>query len=370
METMSRRSRRGLLTGRQKSRNPVGVGTPSPRNDSSLEAVPDPNQPALDGPTELDATLEDEPGAAVAPTPTSPPSSAEPVTPVEPDEVEPEPATPDTAPFGKNTEVGQWLVEESIGRLQGCWLLRVRHRNSDRIHATLKVAPNDDHALRRELVREGETLFPLDHPNIVTVRNLMLDHQPPFLEMEVLRGERLDHLLERRSSVYMAEALDIAEQLLGVLQYLHDREIYHRDLQPSNIMVGKDGRIRVIGFGRAEENPAPEPPLPPGDPAYLPPEWPDSPRPGLADLYATGSILFHLLTGGRPFGAPKSLHGLTIAAAVDAKKSTPFLDPGKRFREDLRSLVRHLTRREPSGRLSDARDALHRIQQAERGYAT
>lgn len=330
---MSRRARRGLLTGR-KTRNPTAgdkTATPPGRNERSPDATPTP------------------PAAVEAP-------------------AQPEPEPEVGIPAG--TEVGQWKVEERIGALQRCDLLRVRHRNSDRIHATLKVADPNDTDARHEMVREGETLFPLDHPNIVTVRNLMLDHDPPFLEMEILRGERLDHLLARRNSIYMAEALDIVEQIFGVLDYLHSRDIFHRDLQPSNIMVGKDGMIRLIGFAYALENPAPEPPLPIGDPAYLPPEWPDSPRPGLADLYAAGSILFHMLTGSRPFGAPESASGLTVAAVVDAKMTTPFLDPGKRFREDLRSLVRHLTRREPSGRLSDARDALHRIQQAERGYAT
>lgn len=329
-----------MLTGRRATRSPAldreqstRTSTPPGRNERVPDATPEPE----------------------------PEDAAEEVVPVEP---EPESA------LKKGTQVGQWVVEERIGALQRCELLRVRHRNSKRIHATLKVADPDDDTIRAELIREGETLFPLDHPNIVTVRNLMLDHDPPFLEMEALKGERLDHMLARRKAVYMAEALDLTEQILGVLDYLHSRDIFHRDLQPSNIIVGPDGTIRLLGFGHAAENPAPEPALPVGDAAYLPPEWPDSPRPGLADLYATGSILYHLLTGQRPFGAPSGTRGLTIAAGIDAKQSTPFLDPGHRFREDLRSLVRHLTRKEPSGRLSDARDALHRIQQAERGYAT
>jgi len=269
--------------------------------------------------------------------------------------------------------IGQWTVYELIGRAQGCSLVRAHHHQSSRIKATLKVLDAEhfeDPQARERLVREGEILFPLDHPSIATVRNLMLGHDPPYLEFEQLRGESLDRILQRRSALFMAEALDLVEQLLGILVYLHEKEVFHLDIEPANVMVRPDGVITLIGFSNAVEREVPRQVRPATPLSYLPPEWPELARPELADLYATGALLYQLLTGERPFGAPVYGGSLTTALVLDEKNRAPFLDPGGRFHEDLRAVTRHLTTREPAGRLADAADALGRLQSVERSYAS
>ncbi|MEZ4322121.1 MAG: protein kinase [Myxococcota bacterium] len=304
------------------------------------------------------------------------------------------------------SRIGQWTVKDLIGQGAGYSLVRVHHHQSERIRATLKVldsrtvpagprdsrtvpagprdsrtvpalddeptrdAASDDLAARERLVREGEILFPLDHPTIANVKNLMLAHDPPYLEFAQLDGERLDSVLARRHTLFMAEALDLVEQLFGTLAYLHSHEVFHLDLQPANIMVRPDGVITLIGFGHAVERQARRETAPSAALPYLAPEWPDLEWPGLADLYSAGALLFELLTGQAPFGAPMHGGSITTALVLEAKNAAPFLDPGTRFHEDLRAVVRHLTTREPAGRLADPADALSRLQSVARSYAT
>ncbi len=285
------------------------------------------------------------------------------------------PLDPELAVLGRR--IGQWSVKEVLGINQGCVLVRARHHQSKRIRATLKVMHTDDPATRERLVREGEILFPLDHPSIVGVRNVMLGHDPPFLEFTRLRGERLDSLLKRRRTLFMAEALDLVEQLLATLVYLHGRQVFHLDIRPSNVVVRPDGVIVLIGFSHAVEQ-GPDAPgqalaadaLPHTALPYVPPEWPEPHAPALADLYAAGVLLYRLLTGERAFDAPEVGTALTTAVVLHRKGRAPFLDPGGRFQDDLRAVVRHLTTREPAGRLSVAEDALSRLQAVERSYAS
>jgi serine/threonine protein kinase len=284
------------------------------------------------------------------------------------------PLDPDLAMLGRR--IGQWSVKDVLGSNQGCVLVRARHHQSKRIRATLKVLHDEDAATRQRLVREGEVLFPLDHPSIIGVRNVMLHHDPPFLEFAQLRGERLDSLLQRRRTLFMAEALDLVEQLLATLDYLHGRRVYHLDIRPSNLVIRPDGVITLIGFSYAVEH-GPDAPagtearseLPHTALPYVPPEWPEQ-GPAHADLYAVGALLYRLLTGEQPFGVPARGGALTTAAVLHQKSRTPFLDPGERFQDDLRSVVRHLTTREPAGRLAVAGDALSRLQAVERSYAS
>ena len=327
---------------------------PMPLASWSLPPSPPPDDET--GPTQLDG----EPYIP-DPTPSPPPADV--------------PLDPELALLGRR--VGQWSVKEVLGQNQGCVLVRARHHQSKRIRATLKVMHTEDAATRERLVREGEILFPLDHPSIVGVRNVMLGHDPPFLEFPQVRGERLDALLSRRRTLFMAEALDVVEQLLGTLVYLHGKRVFHLDIQPTNLMIRPDGVITLLGFSHAvEQSPdapghasaadaRPHTPLP-----YVPPEWPEQASPAHTDLYAVGVLLFRLLTGERPFAAPDHGGNLATAVVLQHKSRVPFLDPGERFQDDLRAVVRHLTTREPAGRLAVAEDALSRLQAVERSYAS
>ncbi|MCB9675576.1 MAG: protein kinase [Alphaproteobacteria bacterium] len=357
---------------------PVRKRPPMPLEDWARAGHPDdPDDEITEGPEDregpdVDADTDIPPGTIGPTEDTEPPEPTDPpgvlVGPDEDSATEPTPKLGPDALVG--ARIGQWTVSGLIGKGDGYSLVAAHHHQSTRIRSTLKILDRDDDNARQRLVREAEILFPLDHPGIANVRNLMLSHDPPFIELQQLRGDRLDNILARRRSLFMAEALDLAEQLLATLAYLHEKEVFHLDLQPRNLMVRPDGGLTLMGFSNAVERVAPTEEVPFGALPYVAPEWPDIRWPGLADLYGAGALLHELLTGQVPFGAPLYGGPLTTALVLNEKKNTPFLDPGARFQEDLRAVVRHLTTREPAGRLTDPSDALGRLQAVERSYAS
>ena len=267
------------------------------------------------------------------------------------------------------TEIEDWIIDERVGEVQGCCVVRAHHRDSDRIRATLKIVTDPDPGARESLIKEGEILFSIRHPNIAQVRNLKLDHSPSFLEFDSLPGNPLDQVLRKKRSLFMAEALDYTEQILSALAYLHQHHVYHLDICPQNMIVRRDGVIKLMGFSHAAETEDLSVALPMTALPYIAPEWPTSSRAATVDLYAVGCMLFEFLTGHTPFGAPLTGCGLTVASVLHAKQSVPFLDPGARFQDDLRVTVRSLTNRDPATRLANANEALTRLQRVERSYA-
>ncbi len=135
----------------------------------------------------------------------------------------------------------------------------------------LKLLPPEmahDEELRRRFQREAEAVAALDHPNIVTVHSLesaTSDEGPVhFITMQRVKGRTLGELIPE-GGMPVDRFLEIARPLTDALCAAHGAGITHRDLKPGNIMVGEDGRVRVLDFGLAKfrrpesENETPDP---------------------------------------------------------------------------------------------------------------
>lgn len=215
--------------------------------------------------------------------------------------------------YQEGDEIDIWKVEKSLGAGGMGSVYRCHNRSARRILAAIKVldAALTRHAsIRNRFIREAEILFSLDHPHIVKVRNVRIDANPPYLEMEFVEGESLESRLAR-GSVPVADAIAMATQMADALVYLHARGIRHRDIKPSNILVQRDGRAKLVDFGIATE--ADNATLSEGGQvfgsvAFVPPEWarPGELDPVLWDLYALGICLFEALTGAVAFDIPAS----------------------------------------------------------------
>ncbi len=159
--------------------------------------------------------------------------------------------------------------------------------------------------------REASILKQLKHPHIVRLIATPNPNKPsktPFIAMEYIEGESLDHVLARRIKLSWEEAADYAKQLCSALQYAHDKGIIHRDLKPSNLMVTLDGKLKLTDFGIAKDTDVTaltgnNSTI--GTAAYMSPEQCRGEK-GLtnkSDLYSLGIVLFELLTGRKPFTA-------------------------------------------------------------------
>jgi hypothetical protein len=221
-----------------------------------------------------------------------------------------------------------------------------------------------------QLVREAVTAARFSHPNVVAVSDVADSPEGAFIAMELVQGLSLEQLLIRRGRLSVAEVVPLGAAIARGLAAAHAHEIVHRDVKPANVMLGRDGSIKVTDFGIADlvAKATQADGLVFGTPGYLPPEALRGAGHGPAgDLFGLGVILYESLAGAKPFG------GFEVADVVETTLFGVLRPLSSRVEEnvprELESLVQHLLDRDPARRPSRAAavaDELDRLA-AERG---
>ncbi len=211
---------------------------------------------------------------------------------------------------GTDTRFGAYELEGILGR-GGMGTTFVARRLRDGFQVALKVP--HEHILEEpefveRFLREGALGALLRHPNIVRVYEAGEYDERPFIAMELVPGTTLERVLRKESRLPLARALQISRGIALALDYAHLKGIVHRDLKPENVMVLPDGEVKVMDYGIARRMDvagltATDVYL--GTPHYSAPESlvPSEVGPQ-SDLYSLGVILFRMLSGNLPFGAP------------------------------------------------------------------
>lgn len=177
----------------------------------------------------------------------------------------------------------------------------------------LKTEHASDPALVERFIRERSVLIGLRHPNIVAVRDLVVEGETIAIVMDLIPGGSLRELLEARQTLKPSEALTLVAQVFRALGEAHGRSVTHRDIKPDNVLLTEqwtgpsDGTVRVADFGIAavvsERNRQTTGIL--GTPQYMAPELISHGRTTpAADVYSTGVMLYELLAGRTPFAGP------------------------------------------------------------------
>src|SRR5690554_2230691 len=109
---------------------------------------------------------------------------------------------------------------------------------------------NDDDFIRR-FRREAQAAASLSHPNIVSIYDVGQDDDVYYIVMEYVEGLTLNDKIKQSAPLQIDEAVHIASQICDALDHAHSNEIIHRDIKPHNILIGKNGRIKVTDFGIA-----------------------------------------------------------------------------------------------------------------------
>ena len=166
-----------------------------------------------------------------------------------------------------------------------------------------------DRALQR-FEREAKSVAKLNHPNIVSVTDYGNYEGKPYLVMPYLTGGTLQQLLVQKQRINWREALEIALPIIEALAYAHSRNIIHRDVKPSNVLLTRSGQPMLTDFGVAKivDN---EDTMDltgtmatVGTPQYMAPEQISSKTiDARVDVYALGIVLYEMVTGRRPFEA-------------------------------------------------------------------
>ena len=155
--------------------------------------------------------------------------------------------------------------------------------------------------------REAWQASKFDHPNVLNVIDSGQDNNFHFLVMPLLESDSLGKLIDSKGPLELERVLELAQEILSGLAYLHDRGILHRDFKAENILLDADGTPYICDFGLvfdpAEARITQEGGLL-GTPYYMPPEqWHGEDLDERADIFAAGVMIFFMLTGGFPWTA-------------------------------------------------------------------
>ena len=205
------------------------------------------------------------------------------------------------------TTLGSYELGELLGRgAMGAVHRATRTGSGDQIAVkVLRPELAADPELIARFVQERSVLCGLTHPNLVRVHDLVVEGGCAAIVMDLVDGSDLRQLLNQQGTLPPSDAARLVIELLSALTAVHASGIVHRDIKPENVLVGSDGGVRLTDFGIARLAHGPSLTRMSGligTPEYLAPELAEREHATpAADVYATGIVLYELLTGFTPF---------------------------------------------------------------------
>jgi eukaryotic-like serine/threonine-protein kinase len=261
---------------------------------------------------------------------------------------------------------GRYRLVELLGQGGMATIYRSHDNQLDRDVAVKLLRPEygRDPEFGTRFRQEAQSAASLNHPNIVGVYDYGQDAAGPFIVMELVEGEDLASIIRRTGALPPRQAARVASDAARALEAAHDRGIVHRDVKPGNILISRDGRVKVTDFGIARAVAEAQMTLPGqtlGSVHYFSPEQARGETADAAsDIFSLGIVLFETLTGQRPW------EGDTAAAVAMARLAGPTPDPAARrvgLSPELAAITRKAMAREPDDRwptaeaMADALDA-------------
>lgn len=265
-------------------------------------------------------------------------------------------------PLTTGTRLGPYEVVGALGAGGMGEVYRARDTRLGR-DVALKILPGElagDPSRRQRFELEARAVAALNHPNIVAIHDVGTDGGVAFFVSELVDGEPL-----RGKKFGLRKALDIAIQTASGLAAAHVAGIVHRDLKPDNVLLTRDGRVKILDFGLAKVS-GPhkaaavatetltvhtEPGMVMGTVGYMSPEQvrgrEADPR---SDIFNVGLILHELLTGERTFRGDTSVEVMTAVLKEDPPdlpESVPVA---------VREIIAHCLEKDPANRFQSAKD--------------
>ena len=258
--------------------------------------------------------------------------------------------------IGKKLD-GRYELLELIGVGGMADIYRARDIQEDRIVAVkiLKTEFAGSDEFLRRFRNESKAIALLSHPNIVKIYDVGFTDKVQFIVMEYVDGITLTDYIEQQGVLKWRDAVHFTIQILRALQHAHDRGIVHRDVKSSNIMLLRDGTIKVMDFGIARfnrENNKTVSEKTIGSVHYISPEQARGDiTDERSDIYSVGVALYEMLTGKKPFDGDTP-----VAIALKHMQSTPKkpTELNETIPEGLEQIVLRAMQKEPYQRYQTA----------------
>ncbi|WP_406727291.1 serine/threonine-protein kinase [Streptomyces sp. GD-15H] len=259
----------------------------------------------------------------------------------------------------------KYLLEEQIGRGATGTVWRARQRETAGTEAAVPGQPGETVAikvLKEELandadivtrfLRERSVLLRLTHPNIVRIRDLVVEGDLLALVMDLVEGPDLHRYLRENGPLTPVAAALLTAQISDALAASHADGVVHRDLKPANVLLKQDGgemhpMLTDFGIARLADSPG----LTRthefvGTPAYIAPESAEGrPQTSAVDIYGAGILLYELVTGRPPFSGDSALEVLHQHLSAEPRRPSTVPDP-------LWTVIERCLRKDPDERPS------------------
>ena len=207
--------------------------------------------------------------------------------------------------LGKRLD-GRYEIHEIIGVGGMAVVYKARCHRLNRLVAIkiLKDEHSQDEEFRRRFHAESQAVAMLSHPNIVSVYDVASTGDANYIVMELIDGITLKQYMEKKGILNWKETLHFAIQIGKALEHAHSRGIVHRDIKPHNVMVLKNGSVKVTDFGIArvmsKSNTLTKEAL--GSVHYISPEQAKGGRvDSRSDIYSLGVVMYEMITGRPPY---------------------------------------------------------------------
>jgi Tol biopolymer transport system component len=270
--------------------------------------------------------------------------------------------------------IGHYRVLEKIGAGGMGEVFRARDERLGRDVALKLIRPassnNPDHLRRFE--QEARAAAALNHPNILAIYDVGFEGSNPYIVSELLEGMTVRARLGQ-GAIPVRDAAGYALQIAQALTAAHERHIVHRDLKPENLFITNDGRVKVLDFGVAKLQAAPDENRSVeslttvtkhgavvGTVAYMSPEQLRAKTVDhRSDIFSFGAILYEMMSGHRAFHGETEVD--TMTAVLREEPSAVNLDQAA-IPPGYQDIVRHCLEKEPENRFQSAKDLVFALQ--------
>lgn len=221
---------------------------------------------------------------------------------------------------------------------------------------------NDEEFIRR-FRREAQSAASLSHPNIVSVYDVGQEDEVHYIVMEFVEGQNLNEIIKERAPLQVEEAVRIASQIADALDHAHQNQIIHRDIKPHNILIGRNGWVKVTDFGIARavtSTTITQTGSVVGSVHYFSPEHAKGVATGeKSDLYSLGIVLYQMLTGRLPFlgESPISVALKHLQEHFDEPRTVNPMIP-----QSVENIILKSMRKNPGERYESAKEMLRDLE--------
>lgn len=257
---------------------------------------------------------------------------------------------------------GRYVLEEQIGRGGMATVWRAHDTLLDREVAIkrLRTSLRGDAESAARFHREARAVVRLAHPGIVRLLDRGEDDDGPFLVMELVDGEDLKTRIRRDGPLPPTAAARICAEVAATLAYAHANGVIHRDIKSQNVLIDRDGNVKIADFGIAHllevsaESRLTRSGMMVGTSDYLAPEQAEGrPVDGRTDIYSLGIVLWECLTGELPFPG-ENFVTVAMRQVADPMPDPRYLVPNVSRR--LAACVMRATQKDPDARFPTAEE--------------